>query len=122
MSLRDLLGLEDLGRPVEPVDIADALHRRQRDDATWLSLTAADDSPASIALRAYVGQRQVAWATAASLIERAAGEGRYLRRQWATVDRLHALAEQSTDGGGPIYRSVACWLAEALLELEREGD
>lgn len=122
MSLRDLLGNAWASRLVDPIEIADALHRRQRDEATWLGLTASDGSPASAALRAYVGQRQSAWATAAALIEHAAAQGQLLRRQWAVVDRLNALAEESTNGGGPIYRSAAFWLSEALLLLEREGD
>jgi hypothetical protein len=107
--------------PIEPVELAELLRRRGRDDATWVALTADDASPASAALRGYVGERETAWATAAAMIERAAAHGQLLRTQWRVFDRLFALGETTSGGGAAVYRTAACWLCDVLLRLEREG-
>ncbi len=115
--VRDLL--DALG-PRDPVDVADTLRRRSRDDATWASLAARDDSPAGAALRRFVADRQDAWAHAALLVECAAGQHQLLRRQWAVVEQLAQLAGQHGPAG-PVYATAAGLLAETLVLLAREG-
>lgn len=88
----------------------------------FIARMVADDTAAGQALRRYLWLRQVAWAEAAGMIERAE-RAHVLERYRHVVRRLlHRAGGSDVDATGPVYCTAAEMLAMAIERLERRAD